>query len=109
MSTIQTNIKEIRNKLEYTQEAVADALGIARSTYAEYETTDKDIPIETLEKLSDFFGVEIATFFAEDIKHLDDSLVCAFRMDNACADDLQKITRFKSIVKNYIKMKKIEG
>ena len=43
MSTIQTNIKEIRNKLEYTQEAVADALGIARSTYAEYETTDKDI------------------------------------------------------------------
>lgn len=48
MGTIQTNIKAIRNKLGYTQEVVADVLGIARPTYTEYETKDIDIPFDTL-------------------------------------------------------------
>lgn len=93
----------------YTQEIVADVLGIARSTYTEYETKENDISIDTLEKLSDFFGVELSSFFADNENQLNDSLVCAFRMDNASVEDLKKITHFKSIVKNYIKMKRIEG
>lgn len=109
MATIQSNIKAIRKKLGYTQEIVADVLGIARSTYTEYETRENDIPIDTLEKLSDFFGVELSSFFADNENQLNDSLVCAFRMDNASVEDLKKITHFKSIVKNYIKMKRIEG
>ena len=109
MGTNQKNIRAIRNRLGYTQEVVADVLGIARPTYTEYETKDIDIPIETLEKLSDFFGVELVSFFAENEDQLKDHLVCAFRMENASADDLKRITHFKSIVKNYIKMKRIEG
>lgn len=54
MGTIQKNIRAIRNRLGYTQEVVADVLGIARPTYTEYETKEIDIPIDTLEKLSDF-------------------------------------------------------
>ena len=109
MDTIQTNIRAIRKKLGYTQDTVADVLGIARTTYTEYETTDVTIPIDTLEKLSTFFGVELASFFAETENQLNDSLVCAFRMENASVEDLKRIAHFKSIVKNYIKMKRIEG
>ena len=109
MGTIQNNIKAIRKKLGYTQETVADVLGIARPTYTEYETKDIDIPFDALEKLSDFFGVELTSFFAENKNQLNDSLVCAFRMDNASIEDLKRISHFKSIVKNYIKMKRIEG
>ena len=65
MGIIQNNIKTIRKKLGYTQETVADVLGIARSTYTEYETKDIEIPLNTLEKLSDFFGVELSSFFSE--------------------------------------------
>lgn len=108
MGIIQNNIRAIRNKLGYTQEVVADVLGIARSTYAEYETKDIDIPFNILEKLSDFFGVELASFFAEDEKQLNDTLVCAFRTDGISTDDLRKISKFKSIVRNYIKMQRIE-
>lgn len=108
MGTIQNNIKAIRKKLGYTQEMVADVLGIARPTYTEYETKDIDIPFNTLEKLSDFFGVELASFFAENDDQLKDALVCAFRTDGISIDDLRKITKFKSIVKNYIKMQRIE-
>ena len=50
MGTIQNNIKAIRKKLGYTQETVADVLGIARPTYTEYETKDIDIPFNTLER-----------------------------------------------------------
>jgi transcriptional regulator with XRE-family HTH domain len=109
MGTLQNNIKAIRKKLGYTQEIVADVLGIARSTYTEYETKEIDIPFDTLEKLSNFFGVELASFFAENENQLNDSLVCAFRMEDASIDDLKRIAHFKSIVKNYIKMKRIEG
>lgn len=109
MGTIQNNIKAIRKKLGYTQETVADVLGIARPTYTEYETKDIDIPFNTIEKLSDFFGVELASFFAENEDQLKDALVCAFRTDGVSIDDLRKITKFKSIVKNYIKMQRIEG
>ena len=108
MGTIQNNIKAIRKKLGYTQETVADVLGIARPTYTEYETKDIDIPFNTLEKLSDFFGVELASFFAENDNQLKDALVCAFRTDCISIEDLRKITKFKSIVKNYIKMQRIE-
>ena len=109
MGTLQNNIKAIRKKLGYTQQTVADVLGIARTTYTEYETKDIDIPFNTLEKLSDFFGVELASFFAENETQLKDYLVCAFRMETASVDDLRKIAHFKNIVKNYIKMKRIEG
>ena len=108
MGTIQNNIKAIRKKLGYTQETVADVLGIARPTYTEYETKDIDIPFTILEKLSDFFGVELASFFAENENQLKDALVCAFRTDGISIEDLRKITKFKSIVKNYIKMQRIE-
>lgn len=109
MGTLQNNMKAIRKKLGYTQEIVADVLGIARSTYTEYETKEIDIPFDTLEKLSNFFGVELASFFAENDNQLNDSLICAFRMEDASIDDLKRIAHFKSIVKNYIKMKRIEG
>lgn len=109
MGIIQNNIKAIRKKLGYNQETVADVLGIGRTTYTEYETKDIDIPLNTLEKLSDFFGVELVSFFAEDEDQLKDTLVCAFRTDGISIDDLRKITKFKSIVKNYIKMLRIEG
>ena len=108
METIQNNIRAIRKKLGCTQETVADVLGIARPTYAEYETKDVDIPLDTLEKLSDFFGVELCSFFAENEEQLKDALVCAFRTDGVSVEDLRTIAKFKAIVKNYIKMKRIE-
>ena len=109
MGTIQNNIKAIRKKLGYTQETVADVLGIARTTYTEYENKDVEIPFQVLENLSDFFGVELASFFAENEDQLKETLVCAFRTDGLSIEDLRKITKFKSIVKNYLKMKRIEG
>ena len=108
MGIVQNNIRAIRKKLGYTQETVADVLGIARTTYTEYETKDIDIPFSTLEKLSDFFGVELVSFFSENEEQLNDALVCAFRTEGVSIDDLRKIAKFKSIVKNYIKMRRIE-
>lgn len=40
----------------YTQKNVADALGVSRSAYAQYETGARDIPTELLVALADFYG-----------------------------------------------------
>lgn len=108
MGIIQNNIKAIRKKLGYTQGTVAKVIGITRQTYNEYETKEIEIPFAALEKLSDFFGVELDSFFAENEDQLKDALVCAFRTDGLSVGDLRKITKFNSIVKNYIKMQRIE-
>ena len=50
-------LKELRNAIPLTQQEVADKLGLDRVSYARYENGTRIPTIETLEKLSDYFGV----------------------------------------------------
>ena len=54
-TAVQERLREKRTKLNLTQEAVAQKLKIAQSTYAGYETGKRQPDIETLSKLADFF------------------------------------------------------
>lgn len=42
---------------KWTQEYVADLIGVARSTYTAYENGTKQPPLETVNKIADLFGV----------------------------------------------------
>lgn len=51
MSTLANNLKKYRNQSGYTQQQIADLLGIDRSTYSYYET-GKSLPdIKNISKL----------------------------------------------------------
>lgn len=50
-------LKELRNSKRITQEKIAQALNIKRSTYAKYETGENQPDHETLQLLADFFNV----------------------------------------------------
>ncbi|WP_321164133.1 helix-turn-helix domain-containing protein [Tepidibacillus decaturensis] len=55
-------LKNIREKKKssdskWTQEYVADLIGVARSTYTAYENGTKQPPLETVNKIADLFGV----------------------------------------------------
>jgi transcriptional regulator with XRE-family HTH domain len=50
------NIKSIRIASGLTQQALADTLGVDRTTIAKYETDDRVPDIEMLCKLADIFG-----------------------------------------------------
>ncbi len=55
-------LKIIRNQNKLTQQQVADVLGISRSAYCGYETGRRSPDIDTLVKLSDFYGISVEKF-----------------------------------------------
>ncbi|NCT92913.1 MAG: LexA family transcriptional regulator [Chitinophagaceae bacterium] len=59
---INEQIKELRVSTGKTQEYVASALGIKRSTYATYETGRVDVDIELLQKIADLYQVPLSHF-----------------------------------------------
>lgn len=60
-------IKDKRKSLGYTQKEVADHIGIARTTYAMYESESRDPDTKTLESLADFYGVSTDYLLGRDV------------------------------------------
>ena len=61
-------IKGLRDKYGYTQDRLAEFLGIKREMISFYETEEREVPLEVLEKLSDLFGVDLDIFFADNVE-----------------------------------------
>ena len=95
---IARNIKKLRETARYTQDEVAQALGVTRSAYSNYESGDREVPYDVIEKASDFFGCDMAVLFEENENVDAMILVSAFRLDGMTADDAAEIMRFKDIV-----------
>lgn len=108
-TTIGRNLKLLREANSFTQDQVASFLGINRSTYSNYESGDREAPLEVLEKASDLFGCELSLLFEDDSNIVDNMLVCSFRVDNLSEKDIAEIAAFKNIVKNYIKINQLLG
>lgn len=106
---IATNLKKLREAARYTQDEVAQALGITRSAYSNYESGDRETPYDVLEKVSDLFGCDMYVFFEEN-KNADAMILAsAFRLEGLTDEDAVEIIRFKDIVKSYLKMEAIEA
>ena len=101
------NLKALREANGYTQEQVANFLGIGRSAYANYEAGERETPMEVMERASELFGCELALLFDEDEQAVKNMLVCAFRADNLSVKDMKEVAAFKNIVLNYMKMERL--
>lgn len=106
---IARNLKKLRETARYTQEDVAQILGIKRSAYSNYESGDREVPIDVIEKASDFFGCDMTLLF-ESNENVDAMILAsAFRLDGMTPEDAAEIMRFKDIVKSYLKIEAIEA
>lgn len=102
---IGKNLKLFRGFNRFTQEQVADFLGLNnRSTYSNYESGDREAPLEVLEKCADLYGCDMTLFFEDNETSVNDMLICAFRADNISASDMAEVAKFKNVVKNYLKI-----
>lgn len=102
---IAQNLKALRNYNRFTQDQVADFLGLNnRSTYSNYESGDREAPLDVLEKCADLYGCDLSLLFEENESSTREMLVCAFRVDNIESSDMNEIAAFKNIVKNYLKL-----
>mgnify|MGYP003468597180 FL=1 len=101
---VSKNIKRMREACRFTQEQVSQFLGIGRSAYSNYETGDRELPLEVMEKLADLYGCDLFLLYEEDADIVKNMLTTAFRVDDLSADDMKQIADFKAVVKNYLKM-----
>ena len=104
---LKQTLKLLREANNYTQENVADFLGIKRSTYSNYETGDREAPWMVLEKLANLYGWDLYDMESDDTDVLQGVIACAFRVDSLSVEDMKQVAAFKQLVKNYVKMKKI--
>jgi len=104
---IGRNVKAYREKLRYTQDAIANFLGVKRETISYYENGKREIDLIKLEKLANLFNVELQDLINEDpaVKELDFAI--AFRTESLDESDLTQISEFQKIIKNFIKMQAI--
>lgn len=104
---IGQNLCKLRKVNNFTQEQVAEYLGINRSTYSNYELGEREMPFELLERTADLLGCDLTVLMEEDETVVDEMMICSFRVNDLSADDLEQIATFKRIVKNYVKMNEL--
>lgn len=63
MTFLGARLKYLRKLDNITQLELANSLGIAKSTISMYENGQREPDFETLEAISDFFNVDIRSFF----------------------------------------------
>lgn len=109
-SNLGTTIKRLRTSNGFTQDQLAEYLGIGRVMLAHFESGERKPSIAALEKLATLYGIDVADLLnpTADTEALNAAF--AFR---AAGDfqpsDLEHIASFRRIVSNYLKMKRLDS
>ena len=106
---IGNNLNLFRKKLNLTQDNVAHFLGIKREMLSYYETGERIAPLDFLNKLSDLYGVELKDLLEKNFEDTKINVALSFRAEKLNEQDLKTIANFRKIVKNYLKMIKLEN
>jgi transcriptional regulator with XRE-family HTH domain len=106
---IGKNIIDYRTKLGYTQDHIANYLGVDRTTISKYENDEREISIVSLNKLVDLFGIELEDIIEENEANKSVNLAFAFRSEGILTEDMESIASFQKIVKKYLQMKTIQN
>lgn len=114
---VGTRIRELRQSFGggegLSQEALAQALGVAKNTISRWETATYRPGIEDLEKLARFFGVSILDFLPPEERPENDRLAALLRTAQDLPDeDLEELNRYAEFRKAraiYSQEKKSKG
>ena len=106
---IGKNLKFLRTNLKLKQNEVANYLGIKREMLSYYENENRKPSIDILNRLCDLYGIELKDLFEEKADSLMLKIALSFRAENLNEEDLEIISYFRKIVKNYLKMIKLEN
>ena len=54
---VETRLRDLREDRDLTQRELAEYLGVHQTTYSDYELGRLNIPLRTLCRIADFYGV----------------------------------------------------
>ena len=96
--TLEQNICELRKIYGLSQEQVADAMDINRSTLVAVEKGDRDLNSEELGKLADYLGIDITELVAQEVPDYEKYE----QMILEVVDEYVKQTEGKSLPKTFL-------
>ena len=67
MQSVSQKLKELRLQNNLTQDKVAKFLKVSRVVYNRYENNQREIPLELLCQLADFYSVTLDYLFGREI------------------------------------------
>ena len=53
------HIRDLREDNDLSQKVIANYLNVTQNAYSRYETNDREIPIDLLEKLADYYNTSV--------------------------------------------------
>ncbi|MCE5320824.1 MAG: helix-turn-helix transcriptional regulator [Bacteroidales bacterium] len=98
---LSDNIRALRKKTGYTQEQIAEYLGVSTAAVTQYETSTRTVPSSVVSKLALLFNVDEYELYQKDPQQQQLLSAFAFRADDLQIQDLKSISEFKKIVLNY--------
>jgi len=63
---VGTNLKRLRNKTKFSQQEIADMLGLDRATYIRWENETSDVKSQYIPQLAEIFQVDIKDLFQDE-------------------------------------------
>ena len=105
--TIAHNLKILREAASYTQDEMAQTIGITLSAYRDYESGVCELPYDILEKASDILGCDMTSILEKNGNIDYPDLKSTLHIEGITPEDVCEIIRFNDIVKSYLKMEAI--
>lgn len=97
-------LKLLRTERNMSQQELADALGISKSSINMYERGERQPNFETLEAIADYFNVDIDYLLGRTTKTTKiinpNTIAAHFDGDEYTEDELEKIREFAAFVKS---------
>lgn len=106
MSTFSENINYLRKAKGLNQSDMPDILGIQRSTWANYENGATEPPIDTILKISRYFGISLDDLM---LKKLDSDKYQSFVDEGTPPYEEQQALKSKALKKINPKSEKIKN
>lgn len=105
---LHEKLKALRNSHYYTQQEIADKLGVTRSTVSNFEIGRRKPEIDILEKLAAIYGVDLNYFASytmqtSDLMLLVEKAECIF--NDPDIPEVKKDKVYQNLMKVYLKMK----
>lgn len=105
---LHDKLRALRLRHYYTQQDIADKLGVTRSTVSNFEIGRRKPEIDILEKLAAIYGVDLNYFSSQNMQ-ASDLMLLVEKAESIFSDpsipEAQKDKVYQSLMKVYLRMK----
>lgn len=93
---LSARLRELRDKYGYTQQDVADRIGIGKSAYRSYENNDRRIPVDALTRVAALYNVSVDELLGNSVRsNASENII----RGNFTDEQFEKIQKYAELVR----------